>query len=114
MRLALYFERMAPTITSAYDILSDTALYAFFKTTFQMPSEISGMDVDKQAALVEKYLNLEDLADPEKLSKLVQRFTAMNDLQTNDSASLANVLFGNGSGGVSSETLLTLSQLRLR
>ena len=114
VRLALYFERMAPTITSAYDILSDTALYAFFKTTFQMPSEISGMDVDKQAALVEKYLNLEDLADPEKLSKLVQRFTAMNDLQTNDSASLANVLFGNGSGGVSSETLLTLSQLRLR
>ena len=40
VRLALYFERMAPTITSAYDILSDTALYAFFKTTYSMPDEI--------------------------------------------------------------------------
>ena len=115
VRLALYFERMAPTITSAYDILSDTALYAFFKTTFSMPDEISGMDVDKQAALVEKYLNLEDLADPEELSNLVKRFTAMYDLQTNDtSSSLASVLFGNASADVSFDTLMSLSQLNRR
>jgi uncharacterized protein DUF1217 len=115
VRLALYFERMAPTITSAYDILSDTALYAFFKATYSMPAEISGMDVDKQAALVEKYLNLSDLADPQKLSDLVERFTIMYDLSSNDtSTSLASVLFGNSSADVSFDTLMSLSQLNRR
>lgn len=115
VRLALYFERMAPTITSAYDILSDSALYAFFKATYSMPAEISGMDVDKQAALVEKYLNLKDLADPDKLSDLVKRFTVMYDLQANDtSTSLASILFGNASANVSFDTLMSLSQLNRR
>lgn len=112
VRLALYFERMAPTITSAYDILSDTALYEVFKTTFSLPDEISGMDIDKQAAMIEKYLDLEDLADPEKLETLVKRFTVLYDLENNQmTASPVSILMGNTSGVLSADTLMSLTQL---
>jgi hypothetical protein len=113
VRLALYFERMAPTITSAYDILGDTALYETFKTIFSLPDEISGMDVDAQAALIESRLDLADLADPEKLSKLVERFTIMYDLASgNNNPSAAElILGGSSSASISFDMLLSLSQL---
>lgn len=113
VRLALYFERMAPTITSAFDILGDTALYETFKTIFSLPDEISGMDVDAQAALIESRLDFADLADPEKLSKLVERFTIMYDLANNSNqASAAElILGGSSSASISFDMLLSLSQL---
>lgn len=111
VRLALYFERMAPGITSPYDILGDTALYEFFKVTFGLPAEIGGMPVDKQAALVEKYLDLRDLGDPDALSQLVKRFTALYDLQSSDTSSAASILLGGGSGDISADTMMALAQL---
>ncbi len=37
VRLALYFERKAHSISSAYDLLADPALLSFVQTTFQIP-----------------------------------------------------------------------------
>lgn len=113
VRLALYFERMSPNITSAYDILGDTALYEVFKTIFSLPDEISGMSVDAQAALLEDRMDLTDLADPEKLNKLVERFTIMYDLANGSSSATAAelILGGSSSAGISFDTLLSLSQL---
>ncbi|MGR6431823.1 DUF1217 domain-containing protein [Rhizobium sp. PAMB 3174] len=112
VRLALYFERMAPTVTSAYDILGDSALLEVFRTAYNLPSEISSMDIDKQAALVKKTMNLEDLDDPDELRKFVQRFIAMYDLQNDDGSSNAAVSILSGSGGsISADTLLSLAQL---
>jgi hypothetical protein len=115
VRLALYFQRMADTITDPYVILGDDALAEFFRISFSLPSEFSGMDVDKQAQVVEKNLNLQDLADPEKLKKLVERFTMMYDLEnTSVSSPAASILGGSGSMGISADTLWALSQLSLR
>ena len=112
VRLALYFERMAPTISSPYDILGDTALYEFFKVTFGLPAEIGAMSIDKQAELVEKYLDLKDLGDPEALSKLLRRFTALYDLQTNDTTpSPLTILLGGGSGDINADTMMAIAQL---
>lgn len=113
VRLALYFERMAPTITSVYDILGDTALYEVFKTIFSLPDEISGMSVDSQAALLEDRMDMADLADPEKLKKLVERFTIMYDLENSSSSPTAAevILGGSSSAGISFDMLLSLSQL---
>lgn len=113
VRLALYFERMASGITSAYDILGDTALLEFFRTTYSLPQELSNMDIDMQAKIVEKNLTLSDLADPEKLEKLIRRFTIMYDLANDTSVSPAlSVLSGNGSVGISADLMLSISQLR--
>jgi hypothetical protein len=112
VRLALYFERMSASITSAYDILGDTALLEFFRVSYQLPDSFSNLDVDKQAALVEKYMDLEDLKDPEKVSDLVERFTVMYDLQNSDASSSAlSILTGNSqSAGISADLLYSLSQ----
>lgn len=114
VRLALYFERMADNITDPYVILGDEALMEFFRVTYQLPAEIGNMDVDQQAKIVKKKLNLEDLADPEKVKKLVQRFTIMYDLENSPvTASPASILSGGGSTGISSDTLWALSQIRM-
>lgn len=110
-RLALYFKRMAPDINTAYDILGDTALLEVFRTTFEIPSEMSTMDIEKQKALVDRNLKLEDLQDPDKLEKFISRFTAMYDLANNTSSSPALSLFS-GKTTISADTLLSIAQLK--
>ncbi|MBW6420953.1 DUF1217 domain-containing protein [Rhizobium sp. XQZ8] len=113
VRLALYFQRMADTITDPYVILGDEALMEFFRVTYQLPSEIGNMDVDQQAKLVKKKLNLEELADPEKLKKLIQRFTIMYDIENATVNSPALDIMNSNGGGVSADTLWALSQLKV-
>lgn len=114
VRLALYFERMSKSITSAYDIIGDTALLEFFTTTFQLPDEFSNQDVDKQAALIKKYMNMEDLKDPSAVSKLINKFTALYDLENYDPASSAlSLLTGNSANnGLSGDLLYSIAKSR--
>ena len=85
VRLALYFQRTAPTVKSAYGILADSALWKVVKTIFGFPDEMANADIEKQAAAVTARLNIADLQDPAKLNKLISRFTAVWDA-TEDSA----------------------------
>ena len=50
VRLALYFERAAPDVKSAYGLLADPALWQVVKTVFGFPDEMANADIDKQAA----------------------------------------------------------------
>lgn len=45
VRLALYFQRKAGDITSAYDILADKALSEVFRTTFDLPDSMAAMPI---------------------------------------------------------------------
>ena len=113
VRLALYFKRMAPTITSAYDILADSALLQVFKTSYQLPDGFSSLEISVQADKVNQFMKLSDLKDPEKLDAFVNRFTAMYDVaNSTSSASTASLLSGSSSG-VSADTLLSIAQLKL-
>ncbi|MGG7516470.1 DUF1217 domain-containing protein [Allorhizobium undicola] len=117
VRLALYWQRMAPTITSAYDILGDQALLEVFRTTFSLPTEMSSMDLEKQKALVEKNLDLKDLTDPDKQKKFLQRFAAMYDLangtgsDTSAASTALTLLGGSSSSGVSASMLESVNAL---
>ncbi len=115
-RLALYFQRMAPTITSAYDILADQALLQFFKVSNNLPDGFSTLPIDTQAAKVKSVMNLKDLSDPEKVKNMVKKFTALYDIQnggTTSGASALSVLSaGSGGASLSADTLFTLSQLK--
>ena len=116
-RLALYFQRMAPTITSAYDILADQALLQFFKTSNNLPDGFSTLPIDTQAAKVKSVMNLKDLSDPEKVQSMVKKFTALYDIQnggTTSGATALSILSPSSSGAsLSADTLFTLSQLKL-
>ncbi|MEI2297790.1 DUF1217 domain-containing protein [Ensifer sp. MJa1] len=113
IRLALYFKRKAPDINTAYDILAEPALSQVIKTAYSMPEGLQNAKIEAQAAYIERVVDIKDLQDPEKLEKLLQRFTALYDVENNTdvSAGLA-ILSGSAGSGVSAETLLSLSQLR--
>ncbi|KAA1178224.1 DUF1217 domain-containing protein [Rhizobium tropici] len=115
VRLALYFQRKAPDINSIYDIMGDKALYQVITTTYNLPSSISNMDVTTQAKMLGNFVNVSDLQDPDKVNKLLQRFSAMYDLENNTTSSTSpalSILSGSSSStGISADTLLSIAQL---
>lgn len=95
VRLALYFARKAPTITSAYSILGDKALLQVVRTALGISDTTGGADIDVQAAMIEKRLNISDLQDPDKLNKFLVRFSALYDMNNDTSStSPTSILFG--------------------
>ena len=114
VRLALYFRRQATGVNTAYDLLADSALLQVIQTTFSIPEAMSSANVDVQYAYINRVLDIKDLQDPEKLDKLLLRFTALYDVENNVDVSGAQlILSGGGGGGISADALFTLSQLRL-
>ncbi|PDT12287.1 flagellar protein [Rhizobium sp. J15] len=112
VRLALYFERKAPEISSAYDILGDSALFEFFTTSFNLSSYVSNMDVDKQAEMIENFIDIEDLSDPDKVDNLIKRFTAMYDMANGTGTTSTALSILTGSASISADTLLAVAQLK--
>lgn len=102
-RLALYFLRKAPDATTSYAILADKALFQVARTALGLPEGMTSMDIEKQAAILDKRLNFDDFKDPESLDRFVARFAAMYDLANTDASSSPILqLFGTsgGTGGI--------------
>jgi hypothetical protein len=109
VRLALYFKREAPNVSSAYGLMADAALWKVVKTVYGFPAEMGNADIDRQAAAVKKRLDIASLKDPAKLDRLIQRFTArwdMDQAATSPTLALFNRGYSVGSGVAMS--LLTL------
>lgn len=96
VRLALYFERMAPGISSPFDILSDRALTQVVYTALGLPGATSLMNIDAQAALISKRLDIADFQTPGKMSRFVTRFAALADSQSGAATSPAAGLLDTG------------------
>ncbi len=112
VRLALYFQRKAPEISSAYDILGDSALFEFFTTSFNLSSYVSNMDVDKQAEMIDNFIDIEDLSDPDKVDDLIKRFTAVYDMANGTGTTSTALSILTGSATISADTLLAMAQLK--
>jgi hypothetical protein len=91
VQLALYFQRVAPTVTSEYGILADPNL-------LEVAATIMGLSPAAASAVQPKTLSepmpIADLQDPAKLKQLTERFTAMYDY-----------IYGPGSGATSGLTV---------
>ena len=94
VQLALYFQRVAPTIASEYGILADPNLLEVAQTIFGLSASTSATNIDAQAKALSKLMPISDLQDPKKLQQLTERFTAMYDLT-----------YGPGSGATTSLTV---------
>jgi Protein of unknown function (DUF1217) len=76
VQLALYFQRVAPTVTSEEGILADPNLLEVAATIMGIsPSAAS----DLQPQTLSELMPLSDLQDPAKLQQLTERFTSMYD-----------------------------------
>ena len=115
VRLALYFARKAPNVESIFGLLADPALLKVTQTMLGISEATGALDIDKQAAMFEKRIKVEDLKDPEKLQKLITRFTSMWEMQKGPSAaSSASILIGGPIAmGVSGDLLASIQNLRL-
>ena len=115
VRLALYFQRTAPELTSAYGILADTALYQVVQTALGIPSELAASDIDRQADLINSRIDIEDFKDPDKLNEFMQRFTALWELDNPSSGSFdPSLLLSSSSGfGISADLMLSINNLKL-
>jgi hypothetical protein len=108
VQLALYFNRVAPTVTSTYGILADQNLLQVVETIFGLPTSFSAENIDTQASALSKLFNIEDLQNPAKLQQLTERFTASYDSTygpgSGSSASLT--VAGSSSSSVSAATTI--------
>ena len=99
VQLALYFQRVAPTITSEYGILADPNLLQVAATIMGLPPTAAA---DLQPQTLSELMPLSDLKDPAKLTQLTERFTAMYDYTYGPSSGATSDLTvdsGNSSSG---------------
>jgi hypothetical protein len=80
VQLALYFQRVAPTVSNEYGILADPNLLEVAQTIFGLSPTTSATNVDAQAKALSQLMPISDLQDPKALQQLTERFTAMYDL----------------------------------
>jgi len=88
----LDFREKAAKIKTWYDVLKDTSLTKFFQTALSLPAALSGLDVDKQKAILEKKYDLKKLADPVAVDKLVGRYLLFSDLENTDRLFASNLV----------------------
>ncbi|BAU89305.1 hypothetical protein MPPM_0700 [Methylorubrum populi] len=115
VRLALYFARKAPTLTSAYDILGDAALSQVANTVIGLPATSGAATSEalaRRADLIAKKIDIASLRDPAKLDAFVRRFAAIWDAQNNTASAPVLALF-TGTGTLDAETLQSLQTARI-
>ena len=95
VQLALYFQRVAPTITSSYGLLGNENLLEVVQTIFGLSSTSNASEIDAEATAVGKLVPVSELQDPTKVAQLTQRFTAAYDSK-----------YGPSSGATSSLTVV--------
>jgi len=79
VQLALYFKRVAPTITTGYGLIGDQNIFDVVTTIFGLSSNISAAQVDSEAKELTNLMPLKDLQDPTKLNNYIERFAAAYD-----------------------------------
>jgi hypothetical protein len=115
VRLALYFKRKASSVTSVMGLLADKRLLTFMQTTFNIPKEASKAGIDLQVRNLEKHINIKDLQDPKKVDRLIQRFSAMWDMNNSTLEEVAPVLtlFSEPTeAGISVDLMMSITKLR--
>lgn len=118
VRLALYFQRKASGVTSAYSILADPALLKVAQVALGLPASTSAANIETQANLISSKIDIEHLDEPAVLSKFLTRFTSMWELNNGGSSGAANsiaTLYGGSAQSLTSpDLMMSIQSLRSR
>ena len=95
VQLALYFRRVAPTVTSGLGIMGDENLLDVVQTIFGLPAVSSSTDVNTEANEITRLMPLSELQNSKELTQLTERFTAAYEMDY-------------GTGGADASTPLTV------
>ena len=115
VRLALYFQRKAAGINSAFDILADKAIFEVVRTALALPVSMVQADIEVQADILIKRVNPQDFKDPAKLEKFISRFAALYDVSNSGTsgASAASIILGGQSANVGTNAGLLANLQRI-
>ncbi len=109
----LEFREKATDLNSWYDVLKNEQLSEFFRVALSLPAEMAGLDVDKQAEIMEAKYDLTKITDPAEQERLITRYMAVSDVlnppQASVSSSALSVL--QNIGGVGSAVQIISLQL---
>lgn len=114
VRLALYFQRKAESAVTPYHLMADKALLKVTQVALGIPSAASSMDIERQAEMIEKKLDIEDLKEPEKLDKFLERFTALWEIENPTTSPTAGIttLMSGSSATIGFDLLTQLQSFR--
>jgi hypothetical protein len=116
LRLALNFQRKAPSLSSAFSVLADKAVYTVVRTALGLPAALSSADIDRQAAIIAERLDVTEFKDPAKLDRFVTRYMAMSlaegGASQQSASSPATSLLQGIASSVDMSTLMSIQSLR--
>ena len=113
VRLALYFDRKAASLSTEYGILADKAIYAVVRAALGLPDSVTSANIDKQAKILADRVNVAEFADPRKRTAFVTRFLAMADATSgSNAASPSLALQAGASPRIDMNTLLSIQSLK--
>ena len=113
VRLALYFARKAPQVTSVYGILADRSLLKVVRVALNIPAETGMMDIDKQARMIGEKVKIDDLKDTTKLRAFIERFTTLWDMENAQPSQVpANLRIGLSPVTISPDVLAHIQSLK--
>ncbi|MDP6352721.1 MAG: DUF1217 domain-containing protein [Alphaproteobacteria bacterium] len=104
VREAEFFRRKIGDITNTFDILGNAVLRSVVISTLDLPVQIAFQSVDKQKALIDARVDIEDFKDPEFVDKFIQRFLIKKDLEDAQNG------FSSAGSGIGNSHLLPLFQ----
>jgi uncharacterized protein DUF1217 len=114
-RLALYFERKAPSVRNTYGLLADRALLKVVQVALGLSEATSRMDIDRQARLIEERIDIADFREPAQLRRFLERFTSLWDVANAGTAAGPAALapFAGASATIGVDLLGSLQKLKL-
>lgn len=100
LREARYAQRKLPEMTNWYSVIADRPLANVMQTVLGLGESFGKLDVDQQARMLGRRMDIKDFQDPAKLATLLTRYVAMSEQQNQSTASIALQLLdrprGNG------------------
>ena len=114
VRLALYFQRKAEGVETPFSLMADRALLKVTQVALGIPEATGTMDIDRQAELISSKLNIEDLKEPAKLDKFLERFAALWEIENPTTSPTAAIvqLINPPSDGIGMDLLQQIQNIR--
>ena len=99
LREALYFRRMAGTVTSVNALMADRALLEVVRGALGLPQQFGLLSFERQRDLVTRRLDVKSLQDPAQVARLAARYLAQQQPAASSAPALA-LFQGGGAAGL--------------
>jgi hypothetical protein len=103
MREALYFRRMAGSVTSIAGLMADRALAEVVRGALGLPQQFAMLSFEQQRDILTERVDLADLLDPKAVARMAQRYVAQ--LPASQPADNIAALFATAGGAEAIATL---------